>query len=114
MTSSSNAHLDGFEDVYRRRASFRFTDHAARRSQQRGIRRQIVDFVVGAADHEQHVGSKCVSYWISKKECERLRKAGVPGRLLDRAAKVVVIADPRDGAVVTAMHGYRSHARRGH
>ena len=90
------------------------TAHAAKRSQQRAIRVEIIDFVLDEADQERHVGGGCRSYWISQQELARLRKAGRDSALLERATNIVVIVHPEDGAVITAMHGYSRRARTEH
>ena len=94
--------------------SLHMTAHAAKRSQQRAIRVEIIDFVLDEADQERHVGGGCRSYWISQQELSRLRKAGRDATLLERATNIVVIVHPEHGAVITAMHGYSRRARSEH
>ena len=90
------------------------TAHAAKRSQQRAIRVEIIDFVLDEADQERHVGGGCRRYWIRQQELARLRKAGRDTSLLERASNIVVIIHPEHGAVITAMHGYCRRARSEH
>ncbi|AWM23754.1 hypothetical protein AOX55_0000474 [Sinorhizobium fredii CCBAU 25509] len=86
------------------------TRHALMRAQQRGIRRQVIDYVVAEADIDLNAGDGCHSYRISQRKMAVLRKAGIPAAGLDRAKRVVVICSEQSDEVVTVLH---DHGRRG-
>jgi hypothetical protein len=109
MNALTNRHET--HDDNRNVAGLRASRHAMLRLQQRAIRRETLEFVLSEADQERHVGGGCRSYWISRRELNRLRCAGRDRALLERSAKVVVVMNPVDGVVVTAMPGYRRSAR---
>ncbi len=88
------------------------TRHAMMRSQQRGIRPQVIDYVVAEADIDLHAGDGCHSYRISHQKMALLLKAGAPAAKLDRAKRVVVIWSERSGEVLTVLHDHGRCGRR--
>lgn len=88
------------------------TRHAVKRAQQRGIRPQVIDYVVAEADIDLHAGDGCRSYRISTRKVAVLMEAGAPAAGLDRANRVVVVWSERSGEVVTVMHDHGHSGRR--
>ena len=64
-----------------------FSNHAIKRSQQRGIRPWVVNFILEYADKYKYANASCISQFISKRKVENsfkktacLRKGGVSRR----------------------------------
>ena len=80
-----------------------FSNHAIKRSQQRGIRPWVVNFILEYSDKYKHANESCISQFISKRKVKKLIQENVlsPARaaLIDG---VVVIA--KDDTIVTVFH----------
>ena len=80
-----------------------FSNHAIKRSQQRGIRPWVVNFILEYSDKYKHANESCISQFISKRKVKKLIQENVlsPAKaaLIDG---VVVIA--RDDTIVTVFH----------
>ena len=80
-----------------------FSHHAIKRSQQRGIRLWVVNFILEYADKYKHTNESCISQFISKRRVKKLIQENVlsPAKaaLIDG---VVVIA--KDETIVTVFH----------
>ena len=80
-----------------------FSNHAIKRSQQRGIRPWVVNFILEYSDKYKHANESCVSQFISKRKVKKLIQENVlsPAKaaLIDG---VVVIA--KDDTIVTVFH----------
>ena len=80
-----------------------FSNHAIKRSQQRGIRPWVVNFILEYSDKYKHANESCISQFISKRKVKRLIQENVlsPAKaaLIDG---VVVIA--KDDTIVTVFH----------
>ncbi len=80
-----------------------FSNHAIKRSQQRGIRPWVVNFILEYSDKYKHANENCISQFISKRKVKKLIQENVlsPAKaaLIDG---VVVIA--KDDTIVTVFH----------
>ena len=80
-----------------------FSNHAIKRSQQRGIRPWVVNFILEYSDKYKHANESCISQFISKRKVKKLIQENVlsPAKaaLIDG---VVVIA--KDETIVTVFH----------
>ena len=80
-----------------------FSNHAIKRSQQRGIRPWVVNFILEYSDKYRHANESCISQFISKRKVKKLIQENVlsPAKaaLIDG---VVVIA--KDDTIVTVFH----------
>ena len=80
-----------------------FSNHAIKRSQQRGIRPWVVNFILEYSDKYKHANESCISQFISKRKVKKLIQENVlsPAKaaLIDG---VVVIA--KDDTIVTVFH----------
>ena len=80
-----------------------FSNHAIKRSQQRGIRPWVVSFILEYSDKYKHANESCISQFISKRKVKKLIQENVlsPAKaaLIDG---VVVIA--KDDTIVTVFH----------
>ena len=86
------------------------TKHAAARCNQRGIRAEVVDFVLAHFDRDHHAGAGAVAVSISRRHLAQLKPDGVPATVIDQAARtVLIIAD--DGAIITAINRPTWYAR---
>ena len=80
-----------------------FSNHAIKRSQQRGIRPWVVNFILEYSDKYKHANESCISQFISKRKVKKLIQENVlsppKAALIDG---VVVIAN--DDTIVTVFH----------
>ena len=80
-----------------------FSNHDIKRSQQRGIRPWVVNFILEYSDKYKHANESCISQFISKRKVKKLIQENVlsPAKaaLIDG---VVVIA--KDDTIVTVFH----------
>ena len=49
-----------------------FSNHAIKRSQQRGIRPWVVNFILEYSDKYKHANESCISQFISKRKVKKL------------------------------------------
>lgn len=89
-----------------------FTTHAEMRMRQRGLDRRAALLVARLFDGRAHVGRGLESRWLSPERARRLRRAGLPGALLERMRRIVLVVDPATGIVVTALHAGSLRAHR--
>ena len=80
------------------------TDHAMRRSQQRGKMRGSLHLVYQFGDLERRAGPARFALRLSHSECEGLLSRGASLRDVERAARVELIVAERDGAIITVLH----------
>lgn len=81
----------------------RLSDHACRRAQQRGKRRDALDLVYRAGDRERRAGRSRRAVSLSHRACGSLLRAGVPPHLVERARRVELVLSDIDDAVVTVL-----------
>jgi hypothetical protein len=67
----------------------RFSNHARRRSRQRGVRSDDLVLLLSEADREAPVGDGCVSLSISRGRRRELLAEGNPTSAVDRAASLL-------------------------
>lgn len=94
-----------------RREETELTKHAAKRMQQRGIKKELVEVIMTHADIETDIGNGTIAYSISKERLKKLRKTGdVPAQLMEKADGTCVAVANDNGpdenreAVVTILH----------
>ena len=87
------------------------SEHARRRSQQRGIGSEVVDLILSNFDTVLHAGDGCQTVQLSREWLAELHGSGVDKQTIDRAAKVVVVMREDNWKVVTVILRYRSPAR---
>ncbi|MBL8552608.1 MAG: hypothetical protein JNJ73_21655 [Hyphomonadaceae bacterium] len=92
-------------------SSLGFTRHAEARCQQRSIPRRLVELVVAHANRRVFVGDGVQAAMITRK---RLQTSRVPQLKAerDRLDGLMVLFDPQDGTIVTAMWADGAAARR--
>lgn len=86
----------------------KFTKHATKQAQRRGIREDLVDFVVGHGK-EIKARSGARMYRVRRADLEFLRHECPPilwKRYRDQLRRVTPIVAP-DQSIITAMHRYR-------
>ena len=71
-----------------------FSNHAIKRSQQRGIRPWVVSFILEYSDKYKHANESCISQFISKRKVKKLIQENVLS-----PAKAALI----DGVVVLSL-----------
>ena len=80
-----------------------FSNHAIRRTQQRGIRPWVVNFILEYADKYKHANASCISQFISKRKVKKLIQENVlPPAKAALIDGVVVVA--KDEVIVTVFH----------
>jgi hypothetical protein len=83
------------------------SDHADMRINQRGIPLRSIELIVREGDIVEDAEDGACAVSISERKANRLRKAGVDSRYLERALGVTVIMyGPR---IATAYHGRDAH-----
>ena len=89
--------------------------HATVRTQQRGIRRDVISLLVARCDVERLVGGGCAALSCSRAAIEKARQEGEAPSMLERLGRLVLIL-AADGTVVTVMNRETWFARfqRGH
>src|SRR5262245_8927735 len=87
------------------------TEHARRRTRQRGIRDVDVLLLLFGADREVPVGAGCVAISISHKRREELVAEGYPPGVIDRAARISAV-ESAYGEIVTVLRPHRLRGRR--
>lgn len=92
--------------------AFHFTRHAETRLQQRGFAKRSIELALWVHDTEVPVGKGCQAWSVSRRGLEKLRAAGLPGRVVDRLAKAILIVEPWSGTVLTVVKGHCKAARR--
>jgi hypothetical protein len=91
----------------------RFSNHAKRRSRQRGVRDADLVLLLFEADREVPVGDGCVAMSISRSRRRELLAEGHPPSTVDRAAGIAAV-ESADGEIVTVLrpHGHRGRRYR--
>jgi len=91
------------------------SSHATRRSQQRGIRHEAIDFVYATFDVDRDVGDGRRALSCSRGALDKALREGAATALVDGARRLVLIIGA-DGVIVTVMNSQTSFARfqRGH
>ena len=97
----------------------RLSRHATRRSQQRGIRHKIIDFVCATFDLDRDVGSGRRAVSCSRIALDKALREGMATDIVDGARRLVLIISD-DGVIVTVINRqtwfarfHRGHARLG-
>ncbi len=81
----------------------KYTKHAIVRTQQRGIRKWVTEFILINADINKHVGKGCMSRFVSKKKLNKmLSDQVIQPKDADLVKGVVVIE--RDQTIQTVFH----------
>lgn len=91
------------------RPKLQLSEHAAKRAQQRGIVRDAIELISHLADRRVRVPGGATALSISERARERWMAAGLPPAEIDRARRIVLIADLRSGIIMTV---HRGHYRR--
>jgi hypothetical protein len=81
------------------------TDHADRRSQQRGVNRQTIAIIAALADRTSHVGSGVVYKFLSRKRINELRRAGLIAPVCERLNRTSLLLDPDSGTIISVLKG---------
>ena len=85
--------------------------HARRRMQQRGIKKETVEFVLRHGDRQEYVGRDTSSVYLSKKMIGRLsRSKMIRASVIDKASKIIVLIAQE--MIVTAMSRKTGRPRR--
>jgi hypothetical protein len=88
--------------------NFSMTKHAQCRLQQRGIRPEILSFVISHADVWLHAGNGLETGRLSQYRLSQLSTEGHSASIIERAKNVVALYDPSNGSVVTVLHDHNS------
>jgi hypothetical protein len=86
------------------------TNHAKQRIQQRGIKQDVVNFIIDQADKVEHSRDGASAISVSKKRIKHLiKKKIVNSHLAEKANGVVLIEN--NGDVLTVFHKTRSRLK---
>lgn len=85
--------------------------HARARCQQRSVPVRLVSLVLEHADRRVFVGSGVQAAMITRKRLRTTRAPAIYDQR-ERLEGLIVLHDPRDGAVITAFRGCGRAARR--
>lgn len=91
-------HLEKSQDQF-----WRMTNHAVTRCNQRGIRTEVVEFVLSQFDRDCHAGAGAAAVSISRARLAELQTDGVPAAVIGKAAHTILIISD-DGAIVSAIN----------
>lgn len=81
----------------------RMTDHAVTRCNQRGIRTELLDFVLAHFDRDWHASAGAAAISISRRRLVELQTDGVPAAVIEKAGHTILIVS-EDGAIITAIN----------
>ena len=90
----------------------RQSEHARMRSRQRGVRQEVLDFVLNNYDGGCFIGDGRRSAFITRRRLLLLHDQGVQPAQLERAKGIILILGGVSGGVVTAMHWQPRHGAR--
>jgi hypothetical protein len=99
---SRNATVKSIE-INRCENSLPLTHHAAARCRQRGIRTEVVNFVMANFDCDHYAGDGATAISISRRLLAELEVQGASSNLIDQASRTVLIVG-EDGGIVTAIN----------
>ena len=80
-----------------------FSNHAIKRSQQRGIRPWVVNFILEYSDKYKHANESCISQFISKRKVKKLIQENVLSPAKAALIDGVVVIE-KDDTIVTVFH----------
>lgn len=89
--------------------------HAIARTQQRGVRRLVVELLLSRFDVERPVGDGCDAISCSRENLAKAIDDGVAPAMVERLAGIVLIVAP-DGGIITILNRETRFSRfqRGH
>ena len=91
------------------------SQHAVVRTQQRGVRRDVIALLMARYDVERPVGSGCTAMSCSRAAIAKAREEGEAPSMVERLIGLVLVVAP-DGTIVTVQNHETRFARyqRGH
>ncbi|MFZ1415278.1 MAG: hypothetical protein WAS73_11975 [Defluviicoccus sp.] len=92
--------------------AFIISPHAASRAQQRGLKRQAVELVIGLHDRVVAVGNGREAWSVSRQRCKALRAAGLPAAVIERLDRTILVVEPLTATVITVINGHDEADRR--
>jgi hypothetical protein len=81
----------------------KLTQHAIRRMQQRGISQQAIDLLLRYGSRSVPRGSRLTALSASVEDCRTALAEGVSVAAIDQLARLIVLVDEVDSAVITAF-----------
>ena len=85
------------------KTSYFLTQHAKQRAQQRGIKCEVIAFILRYADTVLEAGAQCQSYRVSASEATLLKTLGQPAHLIERCKNVIILVSTIDTSIVTVL-----------
>ena len=79
------------------------SQHAKKRSQQRGVRKWVIPYIIENADKIKHCGKSCISQFISEKKIKTLIKEGSLKAAEGSIIKGVVVVSEGE-MIITVFH----------
>lgn len=87
--------------------SFALSNHAAIRTQQRGVPHQLIDALMSYADFEAPVGGGCTVLRMTRDRLDDPDLADCLGAARDRLRGLSIVWSERTGEIVTVLHPRR-------
>jgi hypothetical protein len=82
----------------------KFTWHALRQAQRRGISHETLNLVLTHNDHSQGLPGRARALWVGRRGRNRLIQAGIPITKVERLSGVRLILDTLRDEVLTVEH----------
>lgn len=92
--------------------AFALSNHAAVRTQQRGVSRRLIDALMSYADFEAPVGGGCTVLRMTRDRLDDSDLADRLGAVRDRLSGLSVVWSERTGEIVTVVRARRGRAGR--
>jgi hypothetical protein len=90
------------------------SNHAVHRAQERGIRHEIIAFIIRNAESSLFVGDNRFSVRIRDEEHNRLKSEGVPPTFLEKCKNIVLVVSSMEPTVITVLRDYGTKRGRCH
>ena len=95
-------------------SNIQLSNHAVKRTQQRGIKQNIIGLITSEADKEFHANDNCLSISISRKKLFYLKRLGKINPAQIREAEGVNLIVGNDGTIITAFHKTKRYRQKKH
>ncbi len=92
--------------------TFALSNHAALRTQQRGVPHHLIEALMSYADFEAPVGGGCVVLRMTRERLEDPDLADLPRAERERLRRLSLVLSERTGEIVTVLRPRRGPAGR--
>ena len=92
--------------------NYSLSHHALERAVVRGCTKQAINLILTLHDRVSHLSDGVSSVWVSKERAEQLSEAGLPGSVVERIRRYLLVVDAETGRVVTIINSDRKYAKK--